>query len=382
MLETEFVNRYTHVDVYELKKQYLDQFDHPNITKHHEDFLKATITEIYDNIIMNPPYIRTHDLSVEYRTFIRGHFTELNTGSIDIYYAFIIKCLRLLADTGRMVCITPNSYLYNTSAMALRQFVFGNGFVHEIIDFGYEKVFPNVSTYCCITVFSKQPKSSLLYNGVTIPYADILKPSYSLFEGPNVGVQNTLKHLCKITNGIATLRDKIYVHAARKFDEPCWKKITNGHSIKHIIYPYDGNGKLIKEATFHESNPLTYAFLTMHKSELAKRDKGKKKYAAWYAYGRTQSLRLPANNAIYIPCFLHPSHINKYLFTQEPILHQGSLCVEPKNSKDAQLIINSIKAHWDTVEKQCTKRSAGWINLSSRVLYKVIICTVGTVVDQ
>lgn len=153
------------------------------------------------------------------------------------------------------------------------------------------------------------------------------------------------------------------------------KQITNGTIVKHIIYPYDENGSLVVESVFQEMNPLTYAFLAEHKNELSKRDKGKKQYAAWYAYGRTQALRLPTNDSLYIPCFLHPSQIDKHLCTSKPTLHQGCLCVEPHHPKDAQLIVDSIKANWDTVANHCTKRSAGWINLSSRVLYKVLVCS-------
>ena len=47
-------------------------------------------------------------------------------GNIDIYYAFLIKCIELLQDDGIMVAITPNSYLYNKSSLLLREYFIKN----------------------------------------------------------------------------------------------------------------------------------------------------------------------------------------------------------------------------------------------------------------
>ena len=41
-----------------------------------------------------------------------------------------------------------------------------------------------------------------------------------------------LKNKCKISNGIATLRDKIFIHSEKIYNEPCWKNITNGKNNK------------------------------------------------------------------------------------------------------------------------------------------------------
>ena len=45
---------------------------------------------------MNPPYIKFQNLSIEYRNFIKQKWNILNTGNIDIYYAFIMKCLEII----------------------------------------------------------------------------------------------------------------------------------------------------------------------------------------------------------------------------------------------------------------------------------------------
>jgi hypothetical protein len=366
-----FINldNYNIIDVYELKNEYLQQINNTTINKFNTDFLKTTITTKYDNIIMNPPYIRIQDLSISYRLYIKQHFNILHNGLIDIYYAFILKCINLLNDNGRMVAITPNTYLYNKSSLQLRKYLFENQLIEEIIDFKDKKVFKDVSVYCCITIFTLHPKTHLIYNNKHISYEDIYINN-SLFNF-NKSI-NTLKDICKITNGIATLRDKIFIHTQKLYDEPCWKVITNGITESFIIYPYD-NGTIIDKSLFKSNNPLTYQYLKKYKNELAKRDKGHKTYPTWYAYGRTQSINPPTQPCIYIPCFINPANFEKYIFIKEPTLYKSCLCIQPKNNIDINLIINYLIENITFIERNSTKRSGGWINISSRILYQISI---------
>lgn len=370
LLEFVQLKNYTNIDVYDIKNKYLDSFKYKNINKHNEDFLKSTIHTKYDNIIMNPPYIRVQDLSPDYREFIKENFTILNQGLVDIYYAFIIKCIDLLKDDGIMVAITPNSYLYNKSALELRKYLFENNLVKEIIDYKSEKVFNNASVYCCITIFTKSKKTHLLYNKEKLNYNDITK-NYSLF---NFNSQmNTLKNICKISNGIATLRDKVFIHKEKLYDEPCWSLVTNGKEEKYIIYPYK-NGVIINEDSFKELNPRTYDYLQENKSILAQRDKGNKTYPAWYAYGRSQSIKYSSKVCIYIPCFIDPMEdLDKYLYVKKGMLHQSCLCFEPKENVSIENIIETLKKNIEFISSNSSKRGSGWINLTTRVLYEVPI---------
>jgi adenine-specific DNA-methyltransferase len=361
------LENYDFADLFEIKKEYLETIPYnKKLNIYNCDFIKQHIDTKYDNIIMNPPYIKTQDLSKDYRNYLKTNFNILKNGIIDIYYAFIIKCIDLLKTDGVLVSITPNSYLYNKSSLRMRKYLFDNKYVKEIIDFNDKKVFPGVSVYCCITIFTKTDKQFILYNNRKILYTDIIK-NYSLF---NTSSNNKLKlkDICKIRNGIATLRDKIYIHPTKLYDEPCWKKITNGNTEKFIIYPYK-ECIIIDEDIFSTENPLTYNYLLSQKVELSKRDKGNKKYPKWYSYGRTQSLKYSKNMCIYIPCFLNPDLINENIIIKNNILHSGCLCIEPNNEKDIQTIIKAIIKNREFIKLNSSKRSGGWINLSSRTLY-------------
>jgi type I restriction-modification system DNA methylase subunit len=366
------MSNYSHVDVYELKQTYLDCVeDKVNMRKYCVDFLKHATEEKYDNIIMNPPYIKIQDLTTDYRDYIRDTFPQLSGGMVDIYYAFIIKCLNMLTDDGVMVSITPNSFLYNKSANKLRKYLIDGKYIQELIDFKTEKVFPGISVYCCICVFTKTPKTHFTYNGNSVDYDSIDKTEYNIFgKKQNEDGNKTLKDVCKISNGIATLRDKIYIHSERLYDEPCWQVVTDGKKQKHIIYPYN-NGKIIPEPEFKEQNPQTYQYLEENKAELAKRDNGNKTYATWYAYGRTQSIVKPkAKRVMYVPTFINPVEY-KMTISMAPSLYQGCLCIEPKNDADTEKIYDIIKKNMDYIAKISSKRSGGWITLSSRNLYGI-----------
>ena len=173
---------------------------------------------------------------------------------------------------------------------------------------------------------------------------------------------------CKNSN--ATIRDKIYIHNEALYDEPCWKKITNGRKDKFIIYPYD-NGKIIEEEQFKNLNPQTYKYLLNNKIELSKRDKGKKKYVKWYAYGRSQSIKYIPNECLYIPTFINPKEISNNITKRKNILHISCLCIEPQNDFDIEYIKKIIIKNINFIKQNSTKRSGGWISLSSRILYQI-----------
>lgn len=363
------LNNYDDIDVYEINKNYLDLITNSKINKHNLDYLKNTTHKKYKNIILNPPYIKIQELSLDNRKYIKENFTILNTGLIDIYYAFLIKCIEQLHDEGIMVSITPNSYLYNKSSFKLRKYLFENKLVKEIIDYKSEKVFPNHSVYCCITVFTKNNKEYLTYNDTIINYSSINLSDYNIFTLNQEA--RMLDSICKISNGVATLRDKIYIHKEKLFDEPCWKNITDGKNMKSIIYPYN-DGNIINESLFKKNNPKTYNFLLTNKEELSKRDKGNKKYETWYAFGRTQSLKISKKSrVIYIPTLIDPSNIS--ISIREPTLFQSSLCIEPNKDDDVEIIVNTIKKNINYLKSISSQRSGGWITLSSRNLYKIPI---------
>ena len=333
------------IDVYDIDKSYLDQVD-CDVNKNCCDFLKQDIQTKYDNIIMNPPYIRFQELDVEYRNFLKSKFPLLNSGNIDIYQAFILKCLDCLADDGVMVAITPSSWLYNKSSQAYKEYLFTNNLIYDIIDFGSEKVFKGVSVYCTIIVFKKGSQNY----------------THPLQTHTKIG----LDKICNIKYGIATLRDRIYIHDKKLFDEPCWKPIykVSKNIIRYIIYPYE-NGVIIDEDTFKSTNTRTYKYLLENKDELAKRDRGNKTYETWYAFGRKQGINIMDKKSIYITTM---GPINFTMYIKEPILFYSGIVIL---TDDIERVVEAIDSHRDFIYNNCSKRGGSYINIKPSVILSI-----------
>lgn len=359
------------IDLYDIKPNYLKQCPNGyNITKNCADFLFTKIDKEYDNIIMNPPYIRCQNLSDNYKVQLKSSYGNMYIGNIDIYYFFIIKCMRLLSNGGICVMITPNSWLYNKSAHILRQFLFCNNYVREIIDFNSQKVFSGVSTYCCITVLDKTPKLTFLYNNSLFKYEHIVKNIDNIFETSEINNRKKkIQDLCIVSNGIATLCDKVFIHDQKLYDEPCWKSIYCGNgNYKWIIYPYDEKGKNILENDMKISNPRTYDFLVENKNLLDNREKGKAKYPTFYSYGRTQAIKLPQNdNVIFMSLFTDPNNIDVRVCKTS--LYKNCICICTRDkSTDYTSIIDCIRSNKELIEKKSSKRGSGWINISTTTI--------------
>ena len=362
------------IDAYDINKNFLDEINDRRVTKHHKDFLKTDILKFYDNIIMNPPYIRIQDLKEKDREYIRQNMDIVNRGNFDIYLAFLLKGLFLLKGTGVMVAITPNSYLYSKSCKNFRKHLIDFRFVDKIIDFQSEKVFPGVSVYCCITVFNRKPKTKLTYiNKQTdeikeIKYCDI---DDNFFE--NKMKKEKLEKYINISIGVATLRDKVFIHKEKLFDEPCWKQIFKVSKNKKlwIIYPYNSGKSIMSEEMFKTLNPQTYEYLLSNKEELAKRDKGNKKYEAWYAYGRKQGfkmLNIPTK-VLYIPTLANKEF---KIIEDDTMLFYGGYCISQKIPEyPLSKIKEIIEKNKEYIYRNSSKRGNDWFNLSSLTIRNI-----------
>ena len=127
------------VDAFDIEFKYLRVIVEKNVTKYYNNFLMCDIGKLYDNVIMNPPYIRIQDLDMKTRNYISQKFPILS-GNFDIYYAFILKALSLLNTDGVCVSINPSSILYNKSSKKMMGFLIKNRLIHEIIDYGSKKI--------------------------------------------------------------------------------------------------------------------------------------------------------------------------------------------------------------------------------------------------
>ncbi|SHH93307.1 TaqI-like C-terminal specificity domain-containing protein [Fibrobacter sp. UWH9] len=126
-------------------------FPDASVKIHNRDFLSSfeSISNKFDFIIANPPYVRTQILGAEKSSQISQKL-NLN-GRVDIYYAFIIAVKRLLHKDGIAGYITSNKFLTIKAGACVRDFILENYNLHNIVDFGDSKLFSAAVLPCTMT---------------------------------------------------------------------------------------------------------------------------------------------------------------------------------------------------------------------------------------
>ena len=153
-----------------------------------QDSLKADWKVNFDNVVGNPPYVKFQDLSDENRNYLAKHWTTIEGGTYNLYFAFFELGYKLLKPTGQLGYITPNNYFTSLAGESLRRYFQNKKCVTRIVDFSHKKVF-DAQTYTAITFLNKQQNDLITY--------DRIKPDYSpeFFLANANGSPNILENL-------------------------------------------------------------------------------------------------------------------------------------------------------------------------------------------
>lgn len=116
------------------------------------DFFDFPITEKFDTIIGNPPY-------VVYKNIAESTKSKLDLTLFDertnLYLFFIEKCIKHLNDHGELIFIVPRSFLKATSAIKLNEFIYNSGTITYLEDLGDARIFDDADPNCIIFRFEK-----------------------------------------------------------------------------------------------------------------------------------------------------------------------------------------------------------------------------------
>lgn len=317
-----------------------------------KSFLKSCLRgEKFHAVVGNPPYVRIQNLEAKIKEIIRKYWRFIQ-GDTDIFIPFIELGIELMEEDGKMGYITPNSYLTSYAGKELRTFLQQNKLIEEIIDFDHYQVFEGITTYTAITIISKKKKDYFIfkkvknYNSISDLesikgekiYFNDLKPTRWILVNTKERrfihiIENApykLKDIANIRVGLATLADKVYIienpieegkffvkiFKGKKFliEKELTKEIIKVSIIKteediernnrRIIFPYKKlNGKyvILSEEELKLKYPKAYEYFLFCKDILLKRDKGKKKYETWFAFGRTQGINTTFGKKILTP---------------------------------------------------------------------------------
>jgi hypothetical protein len=351
--------------------------------------------EQFDLVLSNPPYVRIQELDSAYRKKLQGEYVSCSAGSADLYYAFMQLGFYALKYDGVFAFITPSSYLRTDSGENIRLLLHGS--VVEIKDFGSEKLF-DCSTYSAITYAVKNPR--LFFNDKYFSYYyedkkylinnEDLKNKLILDDSGGV----PLYKICKISNGIATLRDKVFIIKPDSFDENYAYfngfKLEKESLLKFIkvsklkdeadiskspywcIYPYKGgldNRKSFSEEELKATYPYTFNYLLYNKEELLERDKGIDKGYNWFEFGRSQGLKNYKKDCIitstmnYKPNFIK-TNLKNCLIGSGLVLH--------KIRYDIDALLDQLNSNKmaDYIEINGAKFGQNWRGYNSKLLRK------------
>lgn len=270
----------------------------------------ALSVSVFDGIISfvigDPPYVRLHNLGLNYEDVKSFSFGK--DGMTDIYLVFYELGLRMLNKNGKLCYITPSSWLSSLAGTNMRNYIMKHRNLVGLIYLGHYQPFEGAITYTMIALFDKQKtygyidyyvysekhKSKVYVD--TIPYEEMLIDGKFYIGTRNelsmlklIKTTNTNSKSVKVKNGFATLADKVFIKNVpfEKFTIPILKASTG--KWERGFFPYDTNGKpLSKEELF--SYPEIAEYLTKHKTDLLKKQT-ELQNPNWYLYGRTQAIK-------------------------------------------------------------------------------------------
>lgn len=226
------------------------------------DFMQQTVTNKYDTIIGNPPYIKTA------------------TGNL--YIDFIDKCYHLLETNGELIFIVPSDFLKLTSAVKIIKEMMINGTFTHIIHPNKENLFKNASIdvivfrYCKNkslpkkTLFNDEVKYLIHTNGL-ITFSDTVELQQHIF-----------KDYFKIGVGMVTGKESIYKN--------------NQFGNIQLLNKKDVKDNYILVTKFPTEKKELNDYLLNHKETLINRKIKKFNEENWFEWGAPRNVKLIENN--------------------------------------------------------------------------------------
>lgn len=367
--------------------------------------------EGFNYIIGNPPYVCSRHLNEETKMLLKK-WTVCETGHPDLYIPFFQISLENLSPQGWLGYITMNSFFKSLNGRALRKYITDRRFLLRIIDFGSEQIFRSKNTYTCICFIQNNFQQYIEYsknescrlndnlNFHRIDYDNLnsekgwnLNNHYIISKIESVG--KPLGEKYKSRHGIATLKNNLYIFKPIKEDNEFYylengsihpiekeicRDIVNSNKLSRnvqlseimekVIFPYDNSNKpkLLNEDVLQGKYPCAYKYLSLNKDKLALRDKGKKEYQQWYAFGRTQSLEKIKHKLLF------PKMTNKtpscIIYSDENLLFYNGQAVIGSSEKELIIIkrIMESRLFWYYIKSTSKPYSSDYYSLNGNYI--------------
>lgn len=371
----------------------------------------------FDFVAGNPPYVTSRNMDEE--TLQQALAWPVSqSGHPDLYIPFFQIGINALNPTGLLGYITVNTFIKSINGRALRQYFHDEAIDLAIVNFGGEQVFAERNTYTCICILSRdiprirylRTSSRTLDRYNALPFKTFLYPDLHNTDGWNLvnseelsvfirhveNIGHPFRTLYTTKNGIATLMNDVYKFqpAAEdgdyyylttdlegfRIERAICRDIINANKVKvpadisrineKIIFPYRPGVQrleIMPTKIMRDEFPETYRYLLSKKSILATRDRGKREYEEWYAYGRRQSMDIKAYKLFFPHICERPTFV---LCEQQDLLFYNGIAVVSQDRRSLEILKKILESNifYQYIKNTTKDYSSGYISLSRNYL--------------
>ena len=190
------------------------------------DFFDYPVSEKFETVIGNPPYVRHRDIPAETRAKLD---MDLFDRRANLFLFFIQKALRHLTPGGELIFITPRDFCKSTSARKLNAALHGAGTVTHYEELGDAKVFADASPNCAIWRFERGNFSRRLDDGRAFRCA-----GGQLYFG-GVGAE-VLGDYFRVKVGAVSGADRIFADERRGNRDLVCSRTARTGEVRRMIY--------------------------------------------------------------------------------------------------------------------------------------------------
>ncbi len=212
----------------------------------------------FDIVIANPPYVQFQKLDLQLRNILREHANYESQS--DLWYFFVYKAFDLLRNNGKLTLIVSNYFLQAGHGGTLRKFITDNLKLVSLTDFVGSHVFENVGIHNLIVIMEKMnaPNYDFAYGkysslkqicdnsqDVIIINKSALGKTWSLVNDTDSQLLKKLSQMgkqlssfCKISNGIKSGEDSVFVFAKNSENTKIEKTLLRGYLKNSNIHRY------------------------------------------------------------------------------------------------------------------------------------------------
>ena len=247
------------------------------------DFFDYPLSEQFDTIIGNPPYVRFQEVTVNTKKSLKS---ELFDARSNLFLFFIEKCIRHLKPGGELVFIVPREFIKLTAAKKLNAWLYAQGSITHFYETGDVRVFDDHTPNCAIFRFEKGRMNRSMADGRRFVEVDgqlmFLREDHSVRFGD----------IFTVKVGAVSGADQIYTHPKGNMEFVYSKTVETGET-RRMLYG------------------IKHPHLDKHKEELLARRVKTFDESNWWQWGRHFPINLKPR--IYVngrtrkpePFFLH-----------------------------------------------------------------------------